>query len=58
MDRGRAARSRKPDSGHAGTISITVRVRRAGWNVMKLRIQCVPTGGAPIPKAGDTLDHG
>jgi hypothetical protein len=27
---GRALRSRKPDSGHFGTISITVRVRRAG----------------------------
>jgi len=37
----RAARSRKPDSGHAGTISLTVRVHRASWNVMKPRIQCV-----------------
>jgi hypothetical protein len=28
-------------SGHADTISITVRVRRASWNAMKPRIQCV-----------------
>ena len=33
----------KPDLGHAGTISITVRVRRASWNAMKPRIQCVQT---------------
>jgi hypothetical protein len=38
----RAARSRKPDSGHAGIISTTVRVRRANWNAMQPRIQCVP----------------
>jgi hypothetical protein len=25
----------KPDSGHAGTISLTVQVRRASWNAMK-----------------------
>ena len=30
MGRDRATRSRKPDSGHADTISITLRVRRAG----------------------------
>jgi hypothetical protein len=33
----------KPDSGHIGTISITFRVRRAGWNAMKPGIQCVLT---------------
>jgi hypothetical protein len=38
---GRATRPRKPDSGHTGTISITLRARRAGRNVMKPRIQCV-----------------
>jgi hypothetical protein len=27
--------SLKPDSGHAGTISITIRVRRTSWNAMK-----------------------
>jgi len=26
---------------HFNTISITVRVRQASWNVMKPRIQCV-----------------
>jgi len=26
------AAQKKPDSGHAGTVSITVRVRRANWN--------------------------
>jgi hypothetical protein len=31
------------DSGHAGTISLTVLVCRASRNVMKPRIQCVPT---------------
>jgi hypothetical protein len=36
-------RSRKPDSGRAGTISLTIRVRQAGWNVMKPRIQGVLT---------------
>jgi hypothetical protein len=35
--------SRKPDSGHAGTIGITIRVRRASWNVMNPRFQCVLT---------------
>jgi len=34
---------RKPDSGHAGTISTTFRVRRPSWNAMKPRIQCVRT---------------
>jgi SAM-dependent methyltransferase len=33
----------KPDPGPARTISITLRVRRTSWNVMKPRIQCVPT---------------
>jgi hypothetical protein len=33
----------KPDSGHAGTISIAVRVRCAKWNAMKPRIQCALT---------------
>jgi hypothetical protein len=37
----------KPDLGHAGTISITVRVRRASWNAMKPRIQCVLTQSNP-----------
>jgi hypothetical protein len=40
----RAARLLKPDSGHADTISITVRARRARRNAMKPRIQCVLTG--------------
>jgi hypothetical protein len=31
----------KPDSGHAGTVSITLRVRRTSRNAMKPRIQCV-----------------
>jgi hypothetical protein len=35
--------SRKPDSGHADTISITVRLRRASQNAMKPRIQCALT---------------
>ena len=30
-----------PDSGHARTISLTVRMRRTSWNAMKPRIQCV-----------------
>jgi len=34
---------KKPDSGHTGTISITDRVRRASWNAVKPRIQCVLT---------------
>jgi hypothetical protein len=33
--------SQKPDSGHAGTISITIRAHRTSWNAMKPRIQCV-----------------
>jgi hypothetical protein len=36
-DRGQAARPRKPDSGHTGTASITIRVCRASWNAMKPR---------------------
>ncbi len=43
MGRGRTIRFGKPDSGHAGTISITARVRRAQWNAMKPGIQCVLT---------------
>ena len=35
MGRDRVARPRKPDSGHTGTTSITVRVRQASWNAMK-----------------------
>jgi len=37
----------KPDSGHTGTISITIRVRRASLSVMKPRIQCVLTQWNP-----------
>jgi hypothetical protein len=37
----------KPDSSHTGTVSLTVRVRRASWNVMKPRIQCVLTQWNP-----------
>jgi len=33
----------KPDSGHTGTVSTTVRMHRASWNAMKPRIQCVLT---------------
>jgi len=33
----------KPDSGHTGTVSITVLVLRASWNAMKPGIQCVLT---------------
>ena len=40
---GRATHSRKPYSDHTGTVSITIRVRRASWNVMKPPIQCVLT---------------
>ncbi len=43
MGRGRTIRFGKPDSGHAGTISITARVRRAQWNAMKPGIQYVLT---------------
>ena len=45
--RGRLARPRKSDSGHTGTISITMRACRTSWNVMKPRIQCVPTQSIP-----------
>jgi len=47
MGRDRMARPRKPDSGHTGTTSITVRVRQASWNAMKPRIQCVLTQWIP-----------
>jgi hypothetical protein len=40
---GRVTHSRKPYSDHTGTVSITIRVRRASWNVMKPRIQGVLT---------------
>jgi hypothetical protein len=40
---GRATHSRKPYSDHTGTVSITIRVRRASWNVMKPWIQGVLT---------------
>jgi hypothetical protein len=43
MGRGRAAPPRKSDSGHTGTISLTVRMRRTSQNAMKPRIQCVLT---------------
>jgi hypothetical protein len=36
-----------PDSGHARTISLMVRMRRTSWNVMKPRIQCVLTQWIP-----------
>jgi hypothetical protein len=35
--------SRKPDSGHVGTISTTNQVRWASWNAVKPRFQCVLT---------------
>ena len=36
-------RLKKPDSGHADTISITVRAYRTRWKAMEPRIQCVLT---------------
>jgi hypothetical protein len=33
----------KPNSGHIGTIRITIGVRRRIWNAMKPRIHCVQT---------------
>jgi hypothetical protein len=39
--------SQKPNSGHAGTISITIHTRRTSGNVMKPRIQCVLTQWNP-----------
>jgi hypothetical protein len=36
-------RGRITDSRHSGTVSSTVRVHRASWNVMKPRIQRVLT---------------
>lgn len=41
MGHGRAARLRKPASGHTDTTSITIWVRRANWNAVKAQIQCV-----------------
>jgi hypothetical protein len=43
MGRGRGGSFPEPDSGHAGTISTTVEVRRTSRNAMKPRIQCVLT---------------
>jgi diaminopimelate decarboxylase len=48
MGRGHTIRFGKPDSGHAGIISITVRVRRAQWNAMKPGIQCVLSRRADV----------
>src|SRR6476661_4618194 len=45
--RRRAARARKPDSGHTGTVSLMVRARRARWNAMKPRIHGVLTPWKP-----------
>jgi hypothetical protein len=39
-------RLEKPESGHADTISITVRACRTSWNAMKPRIHCALTGEA------------
>ena len=47
MGRARVACSQKPDSSHTGTASSTIRVRRARWNAMKPRIQCVLTQWKP-----------
>jgi hypothetical protein len=47
VGRGPAAHLGKPDSGHTGTISLMIRVRRASWNAMKPRIQCVLTQWIP-----------
>src|SRR6185437_14382348 len=58
---GRAARSRKPDSGPAGTISITVPMCRTRWNGMKPLIQCVLTPWIPVslrPAPGFTASGG
>jgi len=44
---GGAACPRKPGSGHADTISITVYMRRTRWNAMKPWIQCVQTPWIP-----------
>lgn len=48
---GRATHSRKPYSSHTGTVSTTIRVRRASWNVMKPRIQGVLTPWNPGSRA-------
>jgi len=55
MGCGRAARS-EPDSNHTGTISTTVRVRRAGQNAMKPRIQRVLTPWNPGFSASGRAD--
>jgi hypothetical protein len=47
MGRGRGGSFPEPDSGHAGTISTTVEVRRTSRNAMKPRIQCVLTQWKP-----------
>jgi len=39
--------SRKPHSGHTGTVSITVRVRAANWSAVKPRIHGVLTQWIP-----------
>ena len=56
MGCGRAARS-EPHSSHTGTISITVRVRRAGQNAMKPRIQGVLTPWNPGFSASGRADR-
>ena len=43
-----------PHSGHSGTISITIRMRRSRWNAMKPRIQRVLTEGIVTPVTGVT----
>ena len=58
---GRAARSRKPDSDHADTISITAPMSRTRWNGMKPLIQCVLTPWIPVslrPAPGFTASGG
>jgi hypothetical protein len=47
IGRGWAICSPKPDSCHTDTISTTLRARRASWNAMKPRIQCVLTQWNP-----------
>jgi hypothetical protein len=60
MGRARAARTRKPNSGHTGTISITIRARRVSWNAMKPRIHCVQTqwnpGSSPSNRRPDAVE--
>jgi hypothetical protein len=38
----------KPDSDHTGTISITVRARRASWNAMKPGSSAFWRSGIPV----------